>query len=137
MNGMSLSVSFKNTITFKILTVYKYYWLGKHILIICLLKIIESICFFFCNFRVIVLDKGLLVEFDTPENLLTSKSSIFYGMAKDAGLVWYLIVDVCNITFLYYQMFSASTKRFMYLFYFVTYYLRRNIHKYCMHIVMP
>ena len=32
-----------------------------------------------------VLDKGFLVEFDTPENLLTQKG-IFFGMAQDAGL---------------------------------------------------
>lgn len=37
--------------------------------------------------RVIVLDRGLLVEYDTPEALLQNKASIFYGMAKDAGLV--------------------------------------------------
>lgn len=37
--------------------------------------------------RVIVLDKGQIVEFDAPNNLLQNKNSIFYGMAKDAGLV--------------------------------------------------
>uniref|UniRef100_A0A8C6WQX4 ABC-type glutathione-S-conjugate transporter n=1 Tax=Neogobius melanostomus TaxID=47308 RepID=A0A8C6WQX4_9GOBI len=36
--------------------------------------------------RVLVLDKGKIAEFDTPTNLL-SKRGIFYGMAKDAGLV--------------------------------------------------
>ncbi|KAJ9591217.1 hypothetical protein L9F63_002223, partial [Diploptera punctata] len=36
--------------------------------------------------RVIVLDRGLLAEFDTPEALLQNKSSIFHGMAKDAGI---------------------------------------------------
>ncbi|XP_068732556.1 multidrug resistance-associated protein 1-like [Montipora capricornis] len=35
--------------------------------------------------RIMVLDKGFLVEFDTPENLLTQKG-IFFGMAQDAGL---------------------------------------------------
>ncbi|KAJ8967485.1 hypothetical protein NQ314_002799 [Rhamnusium bicolor] len=36
--------------------------------------------------RVIVLDKGQIVEFDTPSNLLTDSNTIFYGMCKDAGL---------------------------------------------------
>ena len=44
--------------------------------------------FDFCfNFRILVLDKGQVKEFDTPNNLLSNKKSIFYGMAKDAGLV--------------------------------------------------
>ncbi|EFN62768.1 Multidrug resistance-associated protein 1 [Camponotus floridanus] len=38
------------------------------------------------NFRVIVLDKGLIVEYDSPEKLLRNPSSSFYSMAKDAGL---------------------------------------------------
>lgn len=36
--------------------------------------------------RVLVLDKGQIAEFDTPNNLIAQKG-IFYGMAKDAGLV--------------------------------------------------
>nr|CAB3219626.1 multidrug resistance-associated protein 1-like [Phallusia mammillata] len=36
--------------------------------------------------RVIVLDAGRIAEFDSPQNLL-KKKGIFYGMAKDAGLV--------------------------------------------------
>jgi ATP-binding cassette subfamily C (CFTR/MRP) protein 1 len=36
--------------------------------------------------RVIVLDAGKIKEFDTPEALLADKKSIFFGMAKDAGL---------------------------------------------------
>ncbi|XP_039632406.1 multidrug resistance-associated protein 1 isoform X1 [Polypterus senegalus] len=35
--------------------------------------------------RVLVLDKGQVVEFDTPANLL-AKKGIFYKMAKDSGL---------------------------------------------------
>lgn len=42
---------------------------------------------FFVLSRVLVLDKGLIVEYDSPANLLKKKSSIFYGMAKDANLV--------------------------------------------------
>lgn len=37
--------------------------------------------------KVIVLDKGLLVEFDSPEALLSDTNTIFYGMAKKSGLV--------------------------------------------------
>ena len=37
--------------------------------------------------RVIVLDKGLIAECDKPDNLLKDKSSIFYSMAKNAGIV--------------------------------------------------
>nr|CAD7572885.1 unnamed protein product [Timema californicum] len=37
--------------------------------------------------RVLVLDQGQVVEFDTPHSLLQKKDSVFYGMAKDAGLV--------------------------------------------------
>ncbi|XP_051530363.1 ATP-binding cassette sub-family C member 3-like isoform X2 [Myxocyprinus asiaticus] len=36
--------------------------------------------------RVLVLDKGQIAEFDTPANLIAQKG-IFFGMAKDAGLV--------------------------------------------------
>ncbi|XP_011699220.1 PREDICTED: multidrug resistance-associated protein 1 isoform X8 [Wasmannia auropunctata] len=36
--------------------------------------------------RVIVLDKGLIVEYDSPEVLLRNSASSFYSMAKDAGL---------------------------------------------------
>ncbi|KAK9752490.1 ABC transporter [Popillia japonica] len=36
--------------------------------------------------RVIVLDKGKIVEFDSPPNLLQNRNSIFYSMCKDAGL---------------------------------------------------
>jgi ATP-binding cassette subfamily C (CFTR/MRP) protein 1 len=35
--------------------------------------------------RVIVLDQGKIVEFDSPSNLL-KQQSIFYNMCKDAGL---------------------------------------------------
>ncbi|XP_014219235.1 multidrug resistance-associated protein 1 isoform X2 [Copidosoma floridanum] len=36
--------------------------------------------------RVIVLDKGSIIEFDSPDNLLQKQDSAFYSMAKDAGL---------------------------------------------------
>lgn len=34
-----------------------------------------------------VMDKGLIVEFDSPQTLLQNKSGVFYSMAKDANLV--------------------------------------------------
>lgn len=37
--------------------------------------------------RVLVLDRGKVAEFDTPEKLLKTKESMFYALAKDAGLV--------------------------------------------------
>ena len=36
--------------------------------------------------RVMVLDQGQILEFDTPENLMKNKDSQFYSMAKNAGL---------------------------------------------------
>ncbi|XP_034235576.1 multidrug resistance-associated protein 1-like isoform X2 [Thrips palmi] len=36
---------------------------------------------------VLVLDQGKLLELDSPERLLNDKSTVFYSMAKDAGLV--------------------------------------------------
>ncbi|XP_019701146.1 multidrug resistance-associated protein 1 isoform X1 [Harpegnathos saltator] len=36
--------------------------------------------------KVIVLDKGLIVEYDSPDTLLRNPTSSFYSMAKDAGL---------------------------------------------------
>ena len=40
---------------------------------------------FFSFSRIMVLDKGFVVEFDTPETLL-AQQGIFYNMARDAGL---------------------------------------------------
>lgn len=37
--------------------------------------------------RILVLDKGNIVEFDSPASLLKNENSVFYGMAKDANLV--------------------------------------------------
>ena len=43
--------------------------------------------FLFCFFnRIMVLDAGKIVEFDTPKTLLNNKNSVFYSMAKDANL---------------------------------------------------
>merc|ERR1719242_1906884 len=37
--------------------------------------------------RIMVLDKGIIAEFDSPNDLLENTNSIFHSMAKDAGLV--------------------------------------------------
>ncbi|XP_015787127.1 canalicular multispecific organic anion transporter 2-like [Tetranychus urticae] len=37
--------------------------------------------------KIIVMDKGKIVEYDSPNNLLADKNSIFYSMAKEAKLV--------------------------------------------------
>lgn len=38
-------------------------------------------------FRILVLSEGQVVEYDTPQALLEDPNSLFYGMAKDAGLI--------------------------------------------------
>lgn len=37
--------------------------------------------------RILVLDKGKIVEFDNPQHLLKNKKSLFYSMASSANLV--------------------------------------------------
>ena len=37
--------------------------------------------------RVMVLDQGNIAELDSPDNLLANKETIFYSMAKNAGIV--------------------------------------------------
>ncbi|KAG4074217.1 hypothetical protein HA402_015520 [Bradysia odoriphaga] len=37
--------------------------------------------------KVLVLDKGQVAEFASPQSLLDNRTTIFYGMCKDAGLV--------------------------------------------------
>ncbi len=37
--------------------------------------------------RVIVMDKGVIAEFDTPKALLANTNSMFHSLAKDANLI--------------------------------------------------
>ncbi|XP_071095145.1 multidrug resistance-associated protein 1-like [Haliotis cracherodii] len=37
--------------------------------------------------RIIVMDAGIIKEFDSPESLLKNPDSLFYGLAKNAGLI--------------------------------------------------
>uniref|UniRef100_A0A2C9K9A9 ABC-type glutathione-S-conjugate transporter n=1 Tax=Biomphalaria glabrata TaxID=6526 RepID=A0A2C9K9A9_BIOGL len=37
--------------------------------------------------KILVMDKGQVKEFDSPQTLLADKNSVFYDMAKDAGIV--------------------------------------------------
>jgi len=37
--------------------------------------------------RIIVMDQGRVVEFESPKNLLESSESVFHSLARDAGLV--------------------------------------------------
>ena len=36
---------------------------------------------------ILVLDNGLVVEMDSPNNLLSNNKSLFYSLAKDIGIV--------------------------------------------------
>ncbi|KAL1477606.1 hypothetical protein MTO96_035605, partial [Rhipicephalus appendiculatus] len=36
---------------------------------------------------IMVLDRGQIVEFDAPRDLLKQETSVFYQLAKDANLV--------------------------------------------------
>ena len=38
-------------------------------------------------YRIVVLDSGRVVEYDSPGNLTGDRKSIFHSMAKNVGLV--------------------------------------------------
>lgn len=37
--------------------------------------------------RILVLDEGSIVEFDSPKALLSNKNGAFFGLAQESGLV--------------------------------------------------
>ena len=37
--------------------------------------------------RVLVMDKGMVSEFDSPKHLLNDKNSLFYSLAKEENLI--------------------------------------------------
>ena len=58
-------------------------FLGKY----SLKRALMSIFSFLAARRIMVLDKGVVKEFDSPQALLANKESLFYGLAKDANIV--------------------------------------------------
>ena len=75
-------------------------------------KIVQSYIYILIFFRILVLSKGRIKEFGTPNELLADKNSLFYKMIKDAG-IWFktyfivctfigqlqMIVKICYYTF--------------------------------------
>lgn len=49
-------------------------------------KVVLYVIILVFSFRVIVLDKGYITEFESPTKLLQQTDSAFHSMAKDAGL---------------------------------------------------
>ena len=37
--------------------------------------------------RIMILDQGHLIEFDSPQKLMEQRESLFYSMAKESGLL--------------------------------------------------
>ncbi|CQB90273.1 Uncharacterised protein [Chlamydia trachomatis] len=37
--------------------------------------------------KIVSLDKGELIEFDTPQNLLNKKDGVFYSLCKQGGYI--------------------------------------------------
>ena len=40
--------------------------------------------------KILVMAAGEVAQYDTPQNLLSDQSGIFYSMAKDANIIWSL-----------------------------------------------
>jgi len=49
--------------------------------------VVFNLLLFVTIFRVLVLDKGQIQEFDTPAALLLTENSIFSGMAREANII--------------------------------------------------
>ena len=45
-----------------------------------------KILLLFIFLSILVLDKGRIIEFDSPNNLLQNENSVFFSMALSAGL---------------------------------------------------
>jgi len=53
---------------------------------------------FFCRVhRVLVLDKSRVAEFDTPSTLLQRQESLFYSLAKTAGLAQWVLTALHDL----------------------------------------
>lgn len=64
------------------------FWKNNHWVTMCrvfalILKHVEWI-----SSRVLVLENGLVREFDSPKRLLENPRSLFYSLAKESGIVW-------------------------------------------------
>ena len=60
----------------------KHYLIPKHYFNTLIHIFISNI-----HSRIMVVNRGSIAEFDSPANLLLNKNSIFYSLAKEAGVV--------------------------------------------------
>ena len=64
-----------------------------------------------------VLDKGFMVEFDTPQALL-AQQGIYYKMARDAGLAWeagHVMTITCDYKLLSQQWHNLNSRIYIML----------------------
>lgn len=82
------------------------------------LSFIHCQCLFIFNrpfFRVMVLDQGLIKEYDSPDHLLKDKSTVFYGMAKAANIVSWLSITQSRTESVYWRVAANLHLRILYL----------------------